>query len=464
MAEDTPRGIVVLDVGATNTKALLFDHALNVLAEESVPSKKREGPPYLAVDPAPILALAEQVIPAFDAILAVDAVVPCTHGSAAALLGENGDLVLPIMEYNAMPPDAVVEAYAAAAPDFGEVLAPINPGGLTLARQLWWQAAKWPVAFAQTRHIVPFAQAIAHWLGGRAVSEVTSWGAQTHLWDMRSGGPSSLARTQGWDRLMAKTVPAWAVIGQLKPRFCGAGLRGRGHIRAGIHDSSANYLRYAGGAQRRFALLSTGTWIIGFDAGADPSRLDPGRDTACGLTTMGRTVPICRFQGGEEYALLAGSSPPPTPDDVASVVARGVMALPNFTASGGPLPGPAGKITGAVAGGEASALAALYCAQMTVLALEAMSGQVPERVIVDGPFGQNTAYLSLLDALLPGSDVAASTLREGTATGAALLGLAEPDTGRMPQFPISLAPAEPAHLPGLAAYQIGWRKAAQARV
>lgn len=461
METDTARGIVVLDVGSTNTKALLFDPSLNVVAEESVPSVRRDAPPYPAIDPAAILTLAARVIPAFDAVLPVDVVVPCTHGSAAALLRADGTLALPVMDYNAQPPEQVIAAYAAAAPPFQEVLAPVNPAGLTLARQLWWQETAWPEAFGAAT-IVPFAQALAHWLGGRLVSEVTSWGAQTQLWDMRRGGPSSLARARGWDRRMAPVVPAWQPVGTLAARFRGTGLRGRAEIRAGIHDSSANYLRYAGSVAGRFALLSTGTWIIGFDAGADPGRLDPARDTACGLTTSARPVPICRFKGGEEHALLAGDARAPGLADAAALVARGTRALPNFTASGGPLQGPRGRIEGRVAEGEAAALAALYCAQMSVCAIEAMSGTAPERIIVDGPFGQNPVYLGLLAALLPGSAVLASTLREGTATGAALLGLAAAETGALPALPIALRPEHPPRIAGLAGYHAAWRRAAAA--
>lgn len=464
MVNDTPRGIAVFDVGATNTKALLFDHALNVVAEESVPSARLQAPPYLAIDPAPILALAERALPAFDAVLPVDEVVPCTHGSAAALLDGDGALALPLMDYNAVPPAAIVEGYAKAAPPFEEVRAPVNPAGLTLARQIWWQAEAWPEAFARVEALVPFAQALAHWLGGRVVSEVTSWGAQTQLWDMRKGVPSSLARRQGWASRMAPTVPAWADIGTLGARFRGGGFRGRGRIRAGIHDSSANFLRYAGSEAGRFALLSTGTWIIGFDAGADPGRLDPARDTACGLTTRGNPVPICRFKGGEEHAIIAGDGPDPEIADIQSIVTRKAMSLPNFTDSGGPLPGPSGVLSEEIHGSERSAMAALYCAQMTTLALEAMSGEVPDRVIVDGPFGQNRAYLQILAALLPGKTVLASTLKEGTATGAALLGLADETRGAMPALPISFTHASPAGIAGLDAYHAAWRKAAMAGV
>lgn len=461
MTGATPRGIAVLDVGATNTKALLFDAGLALVREESIPSRKAEAPPYPAIATAPILDFAARVLPAFDAEVPVDAVVPCTHGSAFALLDAAGAPVLPVMDYNARPPEDVAAGYAAVAPSFAEVLAPINPGALTVGRQFYWQETAFPDAFARCATILPLAQYLAFRLGGRAVSEATSLGAQTQLWDLRGDRPSSLARARGWDRLLAPVEPAWRAVGTLSDSIAGPGFRGRGAILAGIHDSSANYLRYLGGEAGRFALLSTGTWIIGFDAGADPGRLDPACDTACGLTVHGATVPICRFKGGEEYALLAGEdAPAPEIARVAALVGRGTMALPSFTDSGGPVPGSGGR--GTVEGtvedaADRAALAALYCAQMTALALERLAGPVPApRIIVDGPFGLNPGYLACLAALLPGASVLASDLREGTAAGAALLALAD-DEGRFPDLPVSLVPAPAADLPGLGAHHARWR-------
>src|SRR3546814_3118911 len=88
---------------------------------------------------------------------------------------------MPVMDYEADPPDAVKHAYAEAAPPFAEVYAPTNPGGLTLGRQLFWQERAWPEAFAATRAILPYPQYWAWRLTGIAAAEATSLGAQTHL-------------------------------------------------------------------------------------------------------------------------------------------------------------------------------------------------------------------------------------------------------------------------------------------
>lgn len=243
----------MLDVGATNAKALLFDAGLNLLAEESVPSSRREGPAYLWIDCAPLLAFVRDVLPQFDLVRPVDAIVPCTHGSAAALVDDAGELVLPVMSYEAEPPPEVVEGYAEIAPAFEEVFAPTNPLGLTLARQLFWQEAFFPEAFTRTAAIMPLAQYLAFRLCGARANEVSAMGAQTHLWAPMARDYSRLARERGWASRFPPLRPAWQALGPAR----GLNLRGAAQVLTGVHDSNANLLRYLGG--EHCTLLSTGT-------------------------------------------------------------------------------------------------------------------------------------------------------------------------------------------------------------
>ena len=89
--------------------------------------------------------------------------MPCAHGSALALMGPStGDdgLALPMMFYEAEPPDDICAGYARIEPPFKEVLAPTNPGALTLGRQLYWQRELDPAsAFAVRVETIPPAAA-----------------------------------------------------------------------------------------------------------------------------------------------------------------------------------------------------------------------------------------------------------------------------------------------------------------
>ena len=368
------------------------------------------------------------------------------------------------MDYEAEPPPEIREAYAEVAPAFEEVFAPTNPMALTLGLQLFWQEAVLPEAFARVATILPWGQYFALRLGGRAVSEVTALGAQTHLWDVRAQHFSSLARGRGWDRRFAPLARAWEEIGTLEPRFRGGGFRGRGRVLAGIHDSNANYLRYLAAGLTPFTLLSSGTWIIGFDTEAEIAGLDPRRDTATNSDIFGRPVACCRFMGGRELEILSEGAPADaaTPAVVRDLVARGSYALPSFTDSGGPLPGHGGR--GRIEGpaprspAERAALAGLYCALMTSESLDVLGAR--SRILVDGPFAENAVFLGLLAALRPAQSVLAARAGEGTAAGAALLAAIGSD-GRLPGIAIDLTEVRRLEIPGLAAYRDAWRRLSQ---
>lgn len=425
------RGIAVLDIGATNAKAMLFDAELDVLAEESVPARRRPAPPYLAIDTAPLLAFAADVLPRFDRIRPVDAIVPCTHGSAAALVDDAGELVLPVMSYEAEPPAEVVDGYAAVAPPFEEVFAPTNPLALTLARQLYWQETRFPGVFARAAAVMPLSQYLAFRLSGAMANEVSAMGAQTHLWAPRERDYSRLAKTRGWAARFPPLRPAWDMLGSARS----LDLRGAARVLTGVHDSNANLLPYLGGEP--CTLLSTGTWIIGFAPGVGLGTLDPAFDQVSNTTVFGEPIASCRFMGGREFEIVADGAAPDlaTSAAVSELLARGVSAWPSFTASGGPAPETMGK--GRVEGAlrderERASLAALYCAQMSALALRRLGGS--GRVVVDGPFADNAAYLEVLAACLPGRPVFASTLGNGTAVGAASLALID-GAGPPPRAP-----------------------------
>ena len=336
-----PRGTLVLDVGSTNTKLVLFDGAGRPLRERRIESRHVPGPPYQSLDPEPALALLAETLPDFDAAAPVDVIVPCAHGSALALLDEAGRLALPVMDYFAEPPAAIAAQYREIAPPFSEVFCPANPMALTLGLQLFWQQTAFAQDFARVRTILPWGQYFAWRMSGRAVSGNTELGAQTQLVDVASGGFSSLARGRGWDRLFAPPARPYDTVGTLKPEFRRAPLAGRLEIKAGIHDSNANYLRYLAAGLGDFTLLSTGTWIIIFDTRSDIRSLDPGRDTATNTDLFSRPVACSRFMGGLEIASIEAGAPAGsgTAEALSELIRRGTFALPSFSNSGGPMPG-----------------------------------------------------------------------------------------------------------------------------
>ncbi len=459
-----PRAIAVADIGYTNTKLILFSNDLEILAERKIASPHHDGLHYREIDVEPMLDFFAKTIPELDAIAPIDVIVTAAHGACIVCIDDTGKPTVPIMDYMSEPPKDIIELYTKNAPDFAETFSPQLPVALLHAMQLYWQKRVLPEAFARTKTILPLMQYVAARLGGRPVTEISSMGCQTHLLNMTTFGPSSLAISEGWDKLFAPRMNAWDKIGMLKPQFQGKAFQGQGEILAGVHDSNANYLRYLCGGLERFTLLSTGTWIIGFNGAADIKNLNPDKDIVANVDVLGRLVSCCRFFGGKEFEIISdGSSGSEATLDIArKLIENNVMALPSFTDSGGPMPGTAkrGRIVGKLkTAAEKSTLASLYCALMVSESLDAIQSELS--IIVDGPFADNTVFLQLLACLRPNQTIRASTLRDGTTAGAACLALfSKAAEGLLPKIDIAMRDIPPAPI-DLTTYQTTWRKEAQ---
>jgi sugar (pentulose or hexulose) kinase len=459
MVEPAPRGIAVVDVGYTNTKVILFSPNLEVLAERKITSTHRPGKIYPEIDFEPMVAFFAEALPELDRILPVDRVVSTSHGACVASLDKDGKLAVPLMDYMVEPPAGIVQEYTERCPSYEETYSPQLPIALLHAMQLFWQKRALKEQFERVETILPLMQYVGFRLGGKPVTEVSSMGCQSHLIDMNTFAPSTLAISEGWASRYAPRANAWNIIGSLKPEFRGASFRGRGEILAGVHDSNGNYLRYLAGGLTDFTLLSTGTWIIGFDSHADIRKLDRTRDIVANVDVMGRRVACCRFFGGKEFEIVSNGVPGEMADlqTAASLISRSIMAMPSFTDSGGPIPGSAsrGMISGQISTDvERATLASIYCALMVSESLDAIDSR--GEIIVDGPFSQNLVFLRLLAALRKDQTVKASNLRDGTAAGTACLALMT--DGKLPHITIDMHLIESAHIGQLQAYKQNWQR------
>ncbi len=450
--------VVVFDVGKTHVKLLAIEPGGGRVIEAlQTANRPIDGPPYLHVDVDAVFAWMSEALAEFAKRFEIEAIVPSAYGSTAALIDGDG-LVLPMMDYEAEPPLEIKKAYAAVAPAFEEVCCPINPGGLTLARQLFWQSRCFGAEFEKTRWILPAAQYWAWRLTGVVAAEVTSLGAQTQLWNPRSNTPSSLAASEGWSKKLPPLKKAFETLGPLRPTLAqniGCGVSPP-PVLVGVHDSNANYARYLAAGFDHFTLISSGTWLITFSSDLSLNRLDPKRDMVSNTDIEGRPVTCTRFMGGREFFELAGEDglrTQSTADNVAKLIARGTMALPSFSDSGGPFPGTGnhGRIVGPPpeGPGERVALASLYVALMMNIDLNLLAST--GGVIIDGSFADNQAFAELLAALRPGQSIAMSRAKDGTAIGAALL------WGWPRTISLDLEPAAAAAIDGLHDYADAWQ-------
>jgi sugar (pentulose or hexulose) kinase len=456
------RATIVLDIGKTNVKLALLDASGKQLAERRSPNAIVAGGLYPHHDTDRIWNWMLDAMREFAGMAGVGstigAIVPVTHGATAALVDDEG-LVLPVLDYEYVLPSEHDAAYAALRPDYATTRSPQLPAGLNLGRQLAWQARAYPEQFARARHILMYPQYWAWRLCGVAASEVTSLGCHTDLWQPARQQYSALVENMVWSPLFPALQPAWAPLGVLKAELLErTGLPADCQVVCGIHDSNASLLRHllpaegtAKGGAPSPAILSTGTWVIAAAPGLPLDGLREEADMLANSNALGQPVACMRFMGGREFGELAGADAVLCSiDDLQELINNDTMALPCFSAAGGPFAGRAGSIVGPqpANGQQRYALATLYCVLMSDYCLSALG--VQGDVVVEGSYTGNPHFGPLLAALRPGQAIANSDDTSGTTCGGWMLH----HWGQAPEGANTIA--APLALPGWSAYRERW--------
>jgi sugar (pentulose or hexulose) kinase len=290
-----------------------------------------------------------------------------------------------------------------------------------------WQESAFPAEFARAKAYLTTAQFLAVRLGGRAASEISQLAAQGHIWDLRHQRPSSVMRERGWARLLPPPVPAGASLGSISEAVAKrTGLPQSTEVLCGVHDSNANLFRYKAAGMAEASILSTGTWMIGFQRDLALDRLDAKSAMVLNIDVDGENVPSTLTMTGREYDLIRREV---IADDAAvlnaaaRLVRRRTMALPSFVGDDGLFPAAAnrGRIIGPPpeTAAERQGLAVLYAAFSANRCLDALGSS--KRIIIDGGFASNLPFARCLATLRPSQKVSISQSRDGTALGAALL-------------------------------------------
>ncbi|MBP1849519.1 FGGY-family carbohydrate kinase [Rhizobium halophytocola] len=448
-----PRHVAVIDIGKTNAKVALVD--LDAHAEIAVCRRANAvlpGPPYPHYDTDGLWQFILDSLGALHRTAAIDAITVTTHGASAALLDADGKLAAPVLDYEHDGPDSLAADYDALRPDFAETGSPRLPMGLNLAAQLFWQFRSFPEISDATKTILTYPQYWVFRLTGRAVSEVTSLGCHTDLWCPTKNRYSSLVERQGWSALMAPVARATDRIGPVLPEIAETcGLSPDVPVFCGIHDSNASLYAHLATRPAPFSVVSTGTWVISMAIGGKAVTLDPARDTLINVNALGDPVPSARFMGGREFELMTrGHTGSFDAADIEAVLARDIQLMPAVETRSGPFQGRRHSWSvdeASLTDGARFAALSYYLALMTATGLDIV-GAAGE-VLVEGPFGDNCAFLDML-ASATGRPVRAVS-GTGTSIGAALLTVAAR------QGEIDPHARARTGSPALAAYATRWR-------
>ncbi|MBZ9630077.1 carbohydrate kinase [Salegentibacter sp. LM13S] len=294
----------VFDIGKTNKKFFLFDKKYKEVFREykRLPETTDEDG-YPAED---LMALQNWMKSIFEAILEKDeynvkAVNFSSYGASFVHLDHNGNVLTPLYNYTKSIEKSVSEEFYK---KYGDELAiatqTASPqsGFLNSGMQLYWLKKTKPEIFSRIKYSLHLPQYLSYLFTGIPVSEFTSIGCHTNLWDYNKKDYHNWVYEENIDRILAPLVPTSA---SMNTSYKGKKLK----IGVGIHDSSSALLPYILSKKKPFLLLSTGTWSIALNPFSKDAITEEDIKHNClnYLRVDGKPVKASRFFMGNEYRL-----------------------------------------------------------------------------------------------------------------------------------------------------------------
>jgi sugar (pentulose or hexulose) kinase len=170
--------IAILDVGKTNAKTVLLDAVSGEeIAVRRIPNTVLHDGPYPHYDLETLWGFFLKSLTEFAKAPGFDAISITTHGASAVLLDKDGELAMPMLDYEHDYGAETREAYARIKPDFALTYSPTLSLGLNVGAQLHYLKTVFPDQFAETALVVTYPQYWAYRLTGVPAVELMPYGS-----------------------------------------------------------------------------------------------------------------------------------------------------------------------------------------------------------------------------------------------------------------------------------------------
>ena len=294
----------VFDIGKTNKKFFLFDDNYNEVHREYVNLPLTVDDDGFETED--LEALRGWIKKTFDTILEnqefdVKTLNFSSYGASLVHLDYKGKALTPLYNYTKEFPGEVTKTFAEKHGNLLTVAAQTaspQSGMLNSGMQLFWLKQTKPDVFSKIKYSLHLPQYLSFLFTGIPVSEYTSIGCHTSLWDYDNEDYHAWVYAEGIDRILPPIVPTSASINtSYKDKKIKIGV--------GIHDSSSALLPYILSKKKPFLLLSTGTWSIALNPYNSESLTvaDIENNSLNYLRIDGKRVKASRFFMGNEYRL-----------------------------------------------------------------------------------------------------------------------------------------------------------------
>ncbi|MEN8966503.1 MAG: FGGY family carbohydrate kinase [Polaribacter sp.] len=295
----------VFDIGKTNKKFFLFDKNFTEVYKEYTSFDEIEdedGHPTEDIN-----ALQNWIKKVFHTILKSDkfnvkAINFSTYGASFVHLDQNGEILTPLYNYTKEIDQDIVEQFYNKHGNDLELIrtsgSSKSPGLLNSGLQLYWLKYKKPEVFKKIKYSLHLPQYLSYIFSGVPLSEFTSIGCHTILWNYETKDYQDWVYKEGVHNILPPIVSTET---SLNMNYNGKRVK----IGVGIHDSSSALLPYVRSVKKPFVLISTGTWSIALNPFVDTplTNEDVKADCINYMRINGKPVKSSRLFLGNEYKI-----------------------------------------------------------------------------------------------------------------------------------------------------------------
>jgi sugar (pentulose or hexulose) kinase len=255
------RVTAVFDIGRTNKKFFLFDDDFREVHREYVRFDELTDEDGYPCDD--LEALRRWLRQVFHRILEADnydvqAINFSSYGASFVHVGAEGEVVAPLYNYTKPLNEEVTRRFYdkyGPVEEFTDRTGSPPSGMLNSGMQLYWLKHYRPETFARIKYSLHLPQYLSYVFTGIPISEYTSIGCHTALWDYTKQDYHDWVYAEDLHQLLPPIVSTETSINM---NYNGK----RMQIGVGIHDSSSALLPYIRSQHKPFLLLSTGTWSV----------------------------------------------------------------------------------------------------------------------------------------------------------------------------------------------------------
>ncbi|MCB0665197.1 MAG: carbohydrate kinase [Saprospiraceae bacterium] len=431
--KDTVETILIFDIGKTNKKYYLFDQNLDILAQDQIIIREVEDDDG---DPADnIEEIEEWIKEVIMRTLArpdyrVLGINFSTYGASFVHLNEAGQRTGHLYNYTKHFPYNLFESFSDKYDQDGtRVITSGSPGVgmINSGFQLYWLKYHRPEFYRHIHYSLHFPQYLSYLLTGIPVSDYTSLGCHTALWNYHQHDYEPWVRAEKIDKKLASIT---STSHSINCNLHGVPVK----VGVGIHDSSAALLPYLSGLHDPFILISTGTWSVSLNPFSEENLNTHDIANGClyYMQTDGKPVIAQRLFLGYEYekqvenlaekyhkkiSKIKRIKYSPKKDKKIKKSKTRYFRFKHLGEDESILPND--EFQWGLKKTYHQMMAELVDIQVRALESIIKNTRV-KQIIVDGGFVKNDVFLKMLVSRLPGLPVYASKAPAGSALGAAI--------------------------------------------